>query len=802
MTRAIRPKPPLNFRFPISKEQRKQITQCACTPGDPLASEPEDGLLLTGVCDATSTLMVRPVFPGALSFIANAGQKLPLPGDIKVANGRVTDESLKAFAPIVGMLLVRVQDVDQLQKMVKTGSIPSIGAVPTHAFYGPVTLGEEFLRSALLNRTNGLAPLSVENAKGKTIAPGEKEWERLALSAFYAGNYQPMLRSGATLDAEDAGLPMPLLLNKNGSFLLTMTFGWAKSLGDKPDGPTSPLLETIPAEAFLKHVARAMREPVLSTQGADAVIHAVLNDEDTAEPWVARLRSALMDLGFGARDGSSPIEMMLREFQLCAASRWSATAIDPTTVPEQLALRDFRDLKQIANTDAYAGQISGWANRRTRALIGRWTAARLRNPLLMPAFHKTSIVDGIPTGDPISDAYDVWNRQQVSDINARVYAANFLRDDLPGGRIGFAELESVGKYHKYEPGGPGPLVPPDFLILVAGAEITPQSLGLAAPADLIAALANPQTADPHLLAEASSFRVVRAVSEVESLGYLDVINAYDHAGISLAPFHWAMASTETNPSGTCELGGFAAALAALERIHPGIDLFRTFGMAPVGRGVHERNTGKFVAALGFLDDRGRARNMSEEGPTDYMPSWRSVYRWVRVGRTDRNYGVGAWQMALKRLAAVFATPIKMSPLPHDPRHSTDERTIGTVFTSDLLIAELVRWHVKVSEGVITGGKASEYVQRAYAAAATTQPGHDRALWEARLQVAILKEIETFAHDQPRHNELPRNFRTLASPTWIDNKKKPPEKSASNPFRYTLDPQLRLLTGEFKLASPQ
>jgi len=90
---------------------------------------------------------------------------------------------------------------------------------------------------------------------------------------------------------------------------------------------------------------------------------------------------------------------------------------------------------------------------------------------------------------------------------------------------------TLGVSDKYQ-GFTGPLSTPPF-------DCIPEMGGEALPHSLTGMAASAVRNDPNT---ASTYHVIRALSEVECRGHLDSINAYDCAMISVGLFHWALAS--------------------------------------------------------------------------------------------------------------------------------------------------------------------------------------------------------------------------------------------------------------------
>lgn len=807
---------PLRFRVPVSAADRAHITSPGTALGNVIQHWPEDALAITGIWPAplNRALTVRPIFPGAMRFIADTPFSVPSLDEVRthVHNGRISDAYLDTVQ-LQGTLLIRVQQKEHMLEMRRIGTIETVGESPTVALYGPIRLGTGFLRGALLDFNRGL--LAGRFFEGvHVIKPGEPDWEARALAGFLAGRYDPILRAGDARAADDAEqAPMPeIVINADRSFILGVALGWMRDSREAPVSVGDADLEIIPTTAFLRHVARHVRENVLDSDHVDALMSKIFANEDSSEPWAARLASELKSMGFGALDGSLLLEQVIREFQISAARPVAATARTPVISPQQLALRHFGDLKATVNLAVYSGPVSGRANQNTRRAIRAWAASGQRCPLLITAYRAVDLdTNERPQAGAVPVHADLWSRKETTSPQLRMFAADFTRL-APGLPLTNAELELIGYYQPYlKTGGPCTLLPTRGR-RVAYAEVTPRRLLGVDEGELLAALSPGAADDARALA--STFKVVRAVSECECSGYLDQINAYDDAGISYGPCHWAMAKAIENPRGATELGGIAAYLRYLSEGHvvPDVDVFAPQGLAavmPPGRDAAAvarlTAAASYVNQLCFLDDRGRPRPMGPEGPEVMIPSWRSFYRWVEIGRRHQHVGLATWRMAVRRLHRLSSTPIILEPA--SGVHPAVSVAIGAAFTSEIVMAQLMRWHVKIPGAVVidSGRKeqASGNIVTAYKKAASLTSPTSGGAWATALIEQLRVCLEAFiVKTGTAHDKLDDHFDAIAEAPWINKSTSPP--SVRDPTSgYALDPRLRILSGDddsFRLAA--
>lgn len=807
----------LRFRVPVSAADRASITSPDTAMGNVIRGWPEDALAITGIWPTplNRALTVRPIFPGAMRFIADDSFSVPSLDEVRthVHSGRIDDSYLDTMQ-LQGSLLIRVQQEQHIAEMRRICTIEPIGESPTFAFYGPIRLGGRFLRGALLDFNRGLLTASFFEG-GRLINPGDLDWEAHALAGFLAGRYEPILRARESLPADDAEqVPMPeVVINADRSFVLGVAMGWMRdsrktlvSIGDAN-------LEIIPTIALLRHLARHVREKVLDADGVDSLMSKIFENEDSSDPWVARLASDFKSMGFGAIDDSLILEQVIREFQISASGPIAATARKQAISPQQLALRHFGDLMATANQAVYSGPVSGRANQDTRRVMQAWAASGQRCPLLITAYHADDLdTSERPRLGAVPIYADLWSRKETISPTLRMFAADFTRL-APGLPLTQAELELIGYYSPYKKtsGGPGSLKPTRGR-RVAYAEVTPRRLLEVDEGELLAAL-SPDAADD-MRALASTFKVVRAVSECECIGYLDQINAYDNAGISYGPCHWAMAGAIEKPKGATELGGLAAYLRYLSDggAVRDVDVFALQGLAaaqPHGRdaaAIARATAGaSFINQLCFLDDRGRPRPMTSTGPEVMIPSWRSFYRWVEIGRRHKRIGLATWRMALRRLHRLSATPIIF--VPASGGQPTVPITIGAAFTNEIVMAQLMRWHVKIPSAVVIGSgdkeRASGIIVEAYKKAASLASPTSGDAWATALMQQLRVCLDAFiVETRDDHKELGDHFDAIADPPWINESTNPP--SVRDPsYGYVLDPRLRILRGDdgsFRLAA--
>ena len=195
--------------------------------------------------------------------------------------------------------------------------------------------------------------------------------------------------------------------------------------------------------------------------------------------------------------------------------------------------------------------------------------------------------------------------------------------------------------------------------------------------------------------ETSTFKVVRAVSEVECIGHFDSVNAYDNAFVSVGPCHWTLgiASNGGNVS-EGELCGYLAYLkhAEPEAFH---DAFGFFGLdideqwsdaasRATGAALYRPGQRKYAGWVALQGEDGAFHRLPErEGDGNYFKTWHWFYRFVMAGRRNPGYQRGMWDMARVRLRDLMGLA-----------WGDGARRLGDLFTSEKALAMILRWHIR------------------------------------------------------------------------------------------------------------
>jgi RHS repeat-associated protein len=482
-------------------------------------------------------------------------------------------------------------------------------------------------------------------------------------------------------------------------------------------------------------------------------------------PYVRALQEDLRTLGFssfGAVDGrfGRRTSWAVRELQGAAKLGHVAVESGPRT-------RDYPDrLEPVANPTPYAGPVSGVVNQATRLLIGAWLAARWRCPVVVTA---RTVVGGAP-GGVFAGKDNVWAPDEVTGTTPRV----FVRDlsgyySLPGARQGqdAAEIGAYAPPAGTAPGGPVVEAPGASW---AEAEMLPERLvGPGLGLSMLTA------------AQRSTFKVVRAVSEVAGRGYFDAVDASGPGLLTLGPGGWVLGAPGPTGVGAGELGAYLAYLRSVD----GEAFDRAlgfFGVRADGDWLDQAG----APALFDHDRRVYASWFSLQGEdgtyqpvdrlaaeADWLRSWHWVYRLAMAARTIDGLRLRMWPMARLALRELLATPWD-SAAGVPAAAGGAKAVLGDLFTSERAVALVAAWHALRPGDVVANGASGPRLLAVVARAGLTGSADPRAADQGRLLSALHDEAVAAAlSDLGAVEEWPR----WAAP------------GAANPRGYRLDPAI-------------
>jgi hypothetical protein len=488
-------------------------------------------------------------------------------------------------------------------------------------------------------------------------------------------------------------------------------------------------------------------------------------------PYVRQLQQDLNELGFrivGTPDGvfTRPVTWAVREFQIYAkmqhvAQEAAITATSPTRYVERLT--------RVANTDRYTGPVSGMVNADTRALLRRWIANRWRCPVVVEAWNMSG---GRRT---TVHTENVWRHDEVASSAPRMFVRDFTDYyPFPADRSR-TDLIVLGDYATYMSWSGPRSVPPQHTW--PNAEMLPEHLVGTA----LRTLTGPQR---------STYKVVRAVSEVECIGFFDSVNAYDNAFVSLGPCHWTLGIVST-PMSEGELCGYLAYLrhaspAAFDQAFGffGVRVDESWVRAGVASGadLFGSSSRKYTGWVALQQEGGGfARLALNEGEGNLFKTWHWFYRFVMAGRTIEGFRRQMWHMARVRLRDIRQTPwgAGVAPVPL-PGGGARPAAVGDVFTSERAMGLLLRWHIRYPSHVLSGGSAGARLRQAFVRANIPASAGDTTAWNDAHEAALIQGIMDEARATGNDGFVGTMTNVHNWPTWT---------AADNPRRYVLDPAI-------------
>lgn len=364
-------------------------------------------------------------------------------------------------------------------------------------------------------------------------------------------------------------------------------------------------------------------------------------------------------------------------------------------------------LESTPNTAVYAGAVSGVVDAPTCRALTHWLEHDYRCPVVVEAWH----LQHGRRAELAEAGVNLWLHDELPDSAPRMFARDFS-DQYAIPPAHADAMMVIGEYVDFEPHGGPRSRPPQHTW--PEAELLPETLlGESAPAG----------------AALSTYRVVRAVSEVECIGFADSVNCYDNAFVSVGPCHWTLGIVNAGQPMTSpgELCGYLAFLAHVEP-QAFEQVFGRFGVRIDGSWVDAHGVANGAALFssqhkysGWIAVQNRTGEYEalprseEEG--NYFKTWHWHYRFVMAGRTVPAYRRRMWDMARLRVRDIRRTPFGPGVANVGPRAAT----IGDVFSSEVSAALLLRWHIRAPAHVVSRGVAGDRLRDAFDAARAQAP---------------------------------------------------------------------------------
>ncbi len=464
-----------------------------------------------------------------------------------------------------------------------------------------------------------------------------------------------------------------------------------------------------------------------------------------------------VDGGFGRRTAAA-----VREFQIYARMKQVARE---RSAPPGVRYAE-RLVPVMTRANRYQGPVSGEVDAATRDALAHWLDKSWRCPVVVEAWSMRS-------GKRHSvDAGNLWRHDDLANSSPRMYALDLsgYYGELPAERLddGLVVLGDFQEFLQWS----GPRSVPPRHTWPEG-ELLPEGL-LGKPLAALTA------------AERSTFKVVRAVAEVECIGYFDSVNSYDNAFVSQGPCHWTLGIVDAG--GNFSDGELCGFLAYLRHADPQAfeKAFGFFGARPDAE-WGESGAALFVPSqtkyAGWLEEQQRDGSFAgvdkSEAAGDLFKTWHWFYRFVMAGRVVGGYRRAMWDMARIRLRDLRAAPWGTSQVA-GVRPAGRAPRVGDVFTSERAAAILLRWHVRFPADVIRGGKAGKKLRATLQRARKARPGvltGDPGAWGDDAEEALVQALRDEVTDRGNANLEETISRVDRWPTWA---------SGSNPRRYVLD----------------
>lgn len=501
------------------------------------------------------------------------------------------------------------------------------------------------------------------------------------------------------------------------------------------------------------------------TTNRRARYNGTIRDRETVAPnptLVRTLKTRLTGLGFriiGQVSGNFDTRTRwgVREFQIY-------TKMDTVAV-EQLNRQRYLDRLVPQMNDkkrAEDARVTGVATDEIFSLVDYWVRNNWRCPVVVEARDWRS-----GTANPIR-AENIWDKDEYQMRGVRMYVKDFTsyytlpssqnkesiiighREPRPGGRGGPVTVPINNEARN----GPTEVWPE--------AELTPETWLQRSTNDLTDA-------------QFSTYKVVRSVANVECNGFADSINSWDNSIVSIGPCHWTLGQPD---KGKISEGELPAYFSYLQNVSP--DQFRDalqfFGINVVdewtdtdgnrsGRNLWNGGQRNYTSRLKLQEENGWENVTSFRNEAEYFRTWHWFYRFLMAARTMSEFKNRMWHFARVRIRDILQTPFG-GGIP-DIRDGDNKRParIGDVYTSELAVALLLRWHVFRPKHVAGVRNPNNVLRAAFNRAKT--PENSPRNWgngeEANLIDGIVDEVDSRRNNndfQDLHDTMTRirNFR--------------------------------------------
>ncbi len=423
---------------------------------------------------------------------------------------------------------------------------------------------------------------------------------------------------------------------------------------------------------------------------------------ETLQQDLAELKFAIVggdDGGFGPK-----ARWAVREFQIYAG-------MPNVAVETGSGARYVDQLRQVPNVLPYSGPVSGQLNAATRVALQYWKVSKWRCPVVISAEQ--------PANQVFSGKDNIWGFQEVGDYHPDVYARDFT------GYYGLSpdQAQIIGMENP-DHGGPVSMTTP---YPIAGDRKPAQALVPVTPDELLGVTAATlHKADTETTKKRSTYKVVRAIAEVESVGYFDSVNARDSAIISIGMYHWTLGLGKSTSlvnngeicSGSMCDGEMCAFLALLKVVEPdafarffgrfGVDIDRGWWSAAGandGEAFFNKSLYKYAGWLRVQASDGTFADLERTtAEANYFRNWHWFYRVMMASRQGGAIRRLNWPFTRIRIRDILRLPLRRDDVPGAVPGS--ECHLGDLFTSEQAIAVVLRAHVNSPRTICFNGTVS------------------------------------------------------------------------------------------------
>lgn len=479
------------------------------------------------------------------------------------------------------------------------------------------------------------------------------------------------------------------------------------------------------------------------------------------------LKEQLTELGFNmlfdVNDRSSPwFRHAIREFQIYAGFPQVARVKQGSENEPRWLHR----LESVKNDKCYTGLINGIYNENEiQPYLDHWINNKYRCPVVAEIFldegkkeqselgsAKPNVIRGNywRYDDPRIEAFvtPLKDKKLYRKLRVRITDLTGHFEPIPKEPVKSGGIFKLGEWIGGFIGNSGPFT--------STAEVTPENLigkpwkGLSDDAK-------------------STFRVIRAVSEHECFGYLESLNGYDNAWMSLGPCHWtlALAKNSHDDAGAGELPAFLAYWNGTDEQDAEAKLINPFGVTPKPEWIKGKPpkkpgstlnyTGHFYWQAGSTDGTAKEDKISKIEDLNWFRTTHWFWRFLALARNVESFRLRQWHMTRLRLRDILDYQIDPSDRPNkDKKKGLNKVSVSQLVTSAAAVAILLRCHIRKSNFLDESGFSTPSLRMALAFANISEgnPGNwtdseEKALIEglvastalARLPINIAKKLK-------------------------------------------------------------